>query len=136
VAGDCNANQPRDQTEPQNNGFRDAYLELGGTEGDEDGMTWGFQSLNWKRFGRSRMDKIGFWGEVEVKSLERIGVGVEVEDEGAREQLIEEGELPFVTDHYGLMGHFNIDNHLVTIDYEEEAGHSNQEGEYLFPPIT
>jgi tyrosyl-DNA phosphodiesterase 2 len=136
VAGDCNANQPRDQTEPQNNGFKDAYLELGGTEGDEDGMTWGFQSLNWKRFGRSRMDKIVFWGEVEVKSLERIGVGLEVEDEDAREQLTDEGELPFVTDHYGLMGHFNIDNHLATIDYEEEAGHGGQEGEYLFPPIT
>ncbi|KAF1952791.1 hypothetical protein CC80DRAFT_495112 [Byssothecium circinans] len=107
VAGDCNANQKRDWTEPRDNGFRDAYLELGGEEGGEEGATWGFQSAR-NRWGRVRLDKVCFRGSVEVKSLWRIGVGVEVGDERARKELEEEGELPFVTDHYGLVAEIEV----------------------------
>lgn len=108
LAGDCNANQPRDRTEPQDNGFKDAYLELGGVEDDESGATWGFQSIDWQRWGRQRLDKEVYWGQVEIKSLERIGIGVRVEDEAALNDLKNIGELPFVTDHYGLMGEFEL----------------------------
>ncbi|KAF2442357.1 hypothetical protein P171DRAFT_336936, partial [Karstenula rhodostoma CBS 690.94] len=108
LAGDCNANRGRDWTEPRENGFRDAYLELGGVEGDERGATWGFQSIGWERWGRKRLDKQVFWGDVGVVSLARIGVGVEVGDVLARRTLEKEGELAFVTDHYGLIGVYDI----------------------------
>jgi tyrosyl-DNA phosphodiesterase 2 len=71
IAGDCNANQPRDAHEPVSNGFKDAYLELGSAEDDESGATWGFQSLDWKRWGRKRLDKQVFWGDVEVSGWRR-----------------------------------------------------------------
>lgn len=115
LAGDCNANQPRDRTEPQDNGFKDAYLELGRGEGDEEGATWGFQSLSWERWGRQRLDKEVFWGDVRVRKLDRMGVGVQVEDEAARSEIKSLGELPFVTDHYGLMGDFEVQDGLRTV---------------------
>ncbi|ORX93865.1 Endonuclease/exonuclease/phosphatase [Clohesyomyces aquaticus] len=105
LAGDCNATRPRDRTEPMENGFKDAYLELGGVDGDEGGATWGFQSPSGASRGVSRLDKVVYWGDVKVTHLERIGVGVEVEDEEAKEQL---GDWPFVTDHYGLMAEFEV----------------------------
>lgn len=108
LAGDCNANRPRDTLEPQNNGFKDAFLELGGVENDEQGATWGFQSIGWERWGRKRLDKQVFWGDIEVSALEKIGVGVEVEDVLARRNLEKEGKLTFVTDHYGLMGVYEV----------------------------
>jgi tyrosyl-DNA phosphodiesterase 2 len=108
VAGDCNTTQPRDRTEPQENGFKDSYLELGGIEDDLTGATWGFQSLDAKRWGPSRLDKQVYCGKVHVNSLERIGVGVEVQDELARMKLVERGAVTFVTDHYGLMGDYTI----------------------------
>jgi tyrosyl-DNA phosphodiesterase 2 len=108
LAGDCNANRPRDWMEPQENGFKDAYLELGGVEDDERGATWGFQSIGWKRWGRKRLDKQVFCGDVAVVTLEKVGVGVEVEDVLARRVLEKEGKLTFVTDHYGLMGVYDI----------------------------
>ncbi|KAF2682322.1 hypothetical protein K458DRAFT_307192 [Lentithecium fluviatile CBS 122367] len=114
VAGDCNATQPRDRTEPRDNGFTDAYLELGGVEGDEEGLTWGFQSVDWKRWGRKRLDKEAFWGKVKVRNLRRIGVGVEVAAGSAKKELAEGGELPFVTDHYGLMCEYEIEDTLRT----------------------
>ncbi|KAJ4288065.1 hypothetical protein N0V90_012082 [Kalmusia sp. IMI 367209] len=109
LAGDCNANQPRDLTEPQNNGFKDAYLETGGVEDDEAGCTWGFQSIGWERWGRARMDKEVYWGDIEVTGLDRIGVGVRIEDDDARRALEEEETLDFVTDHYGLIGNFHVE---------------------------
>ncbi|KAF2278238.1 uncharacterized protein EI97DRAFT_431503 [Westerdykella ornata] len=114
VAGDCNATRPRDRAAPEQNGFKDAYLELGGVEGDEAGATWGFQSRHWQRFGRSRLDKIVFCGKLQVKTLDRIGVGVKVEDEQAVREMAEEA-LPFVTDHYGLMAEFTVEDSLMTI---------------------
>ncbi|KAF2465098.1 uncharacterized protein BDR25DRAFT_318795 [Lindgomyces ingoldianus] len=105
LAGDCNANRPRDKTEPQENGFRDAYLELGGVEDVEEGATWGFQCPSSARWGPTRLDKVVFWGNLEVKELERIGVGIRVEDEDAKKEL---GEWDFVTDHYGLVAKFEL----------------------------
>jgi tyrosyl-DNA phosphodiesterase 2 len=116
LAGDCNANQKRDRTEPQDNGFRDAYLELGGTESDEEGATWGFQSKDWERWGRSRLDKIVYWGGIDIKSLKRIGVGVKVEDEEIAKAMEDDEELPFVTDHYGLMSEFTVESGLGTVE--------------------
>lgn len=116
LAGDCNANQSYDLTLPEENGFKDAYLEMGGKESDPDGHTWGPQSSN-SRFPPKRMDKVCFWqpgeggGDDEVlklKSLEKIGVGVKVEDESISVKLTEDGWLDFVTDHYGLMADFEV----------------------------
>jgi tyrosyl-DNA phosphodiesterase 2 len=114
LAGDCNANSPRDWSAPRENGFKDTYLELGGVEGEEEGMTWGFQSFSAKRWGLSRMDKEVFWGAVHCDGLERIGVGLMVEDEHARQEMEDEGELGFVTDHYGLMGSFTTEHAFLT----------------------
>lgn len=115
VAGDCNANRVYDLTLPQENGFKDAYLELGGSEDDPEGLTWGPQSRQ-TRFPHRRMDKVCFWQHevdgggvpLQLKSLERIGVGVKVEDMALVEQLAEAGYFGFVTDHYGLMADFDV----------------------------
>ena len=112
LAGDCNANAPRDRTEPQENGFKDAYLDLGGREGDEEGATWGFQSRAWKKWGRQRLDKMVYWGDLEAQSLERIGMGVKVEEEEALRELRAWKKLTFVTDHYGLMCEFVVPDGL------------------------
>ncbi|KUI67525.1 hypothetical protein VM1G_02582 [Cytospora mali] len=114
VAGDCNANRAYDLTLPQENGFKDAYLEMGGKEGDPEGLTWGPQSKR-TRFPHKRMDKVCFWQDetdsgnvpLQLRGLERIGVGVKVEDEVA-DQLLEAGYLGFVTDHYGLMADVEV----------------------------
>ncbi|KAF2458637.1 Endonuclease/exonuclease/phosphatase [Lineolata rhizophorae] len=97
LAGDCNAIEPFDATIGPENGLRDTYLELGGKESDEDGMTWGVQVPDWMRekFGLSRMDRVFCKGKAKPISLERIGVGVKVEEEG-------EGQGEWVTDHFGL----------------------------------
>jgi tyrosyl-DNA phosphodiesterase 2 len=115
VAGDCNANQLRDRTEPQDNGFKDAYLECGGVEGDEEGATWGFHSTHWRRYGRQRLDKVAFWGDVAVQSLERIGVQVKVEEERVAQELEMLGKLPYATDHYGLMAVFDVPDGLCSV---------------------
>lgn len=124
LAGDCNANSPRDWTEPHDNEFIDSYLELGGVESDEEGCTWGFQSQNWERYGRGRLDKQVYWGGVKVVKLERIGVGVEVEDVLARRALLREGSLTFVTDHYGLMGLYDLE-----VNFEVRIDEKNREQE-------
>jgi tyrosyl-DNA phosphodiesterase 2 len=72
LAGDMNANRPYDRTMPRENGFKDTYLELGGFEDAEDGMTWGYQSNgdSARRFGPSRLDKALVRGEVKVKRFQ------------------------------------------------------------------
>lgn len=115
VAGDCNANRVYDLTLPQENGFKDSYLELGWREDDQEGLTWGPQSKQ-TRLPHRRMDKVCFWQDemdgreapLQLRGLERIGVGVKVEDEAVGEQLLETGYLQFATDHYGLVADFNI----------------------------
>ncbi|KAJ0114286.1 hypothetical protein J7T55_010675 [Diaporthe amygdali] len=115
LAGDCNANQGYDLTQPEENGFKDAYLEMGGKEDDPEGHTWGPQSKS-SRFPHKRMDKVCFWQRnraedqpiVQLKSVEKIGVGIRVEDKAISEKLDEEGWMDFVTDHHGLMVEFEV----------------------------
>ncbi|ORY11701.1 Endonuclease/exonuclease/phosphatase [Clohesyomyces aquaticus] len=109
LAGDLNAIQPFDRTLHTENGLKDAYLELGGKEDSEEGYTWGYQVPAYlkDKFGCSRMDKIFFRGEVEVKGFQTIGVGVKVAEE-VREEVRRAGELEWVSDHYGVMGDFEI----------------------------
>lgn len=116
LAGDCNANQDYDLTQPEDNGIKDAYLEMGGKESDPDGHTWGPQSRS-SRFPHKRMDKVCFCqpdsseGDqklLELKGLEQIGVGVKIGDESISAKLAEDGWLDFVTDHYGLMADFEV----------------------------
>lgn len=116
LAGDCNANQDYDLTLAGENGFRDTYLEMGGKDDDPKGHTWGPQSKS-SRFPHKRMDKVCFCQPVgssegqqllNLKSLEKIGVGVKVGDESVSAKLAAEGWLDFVTDHYGLMADFEI----------------------------
>ena len=111
LAGDLNAIQPFDRTLHSENGLRDAYLELGGREDEEQGYTWGQQAQTRLRdiFGCSRMDKVFFWGGVEVVGLERVGKDVLVEGEGERERLVGLGmEKGWVTDHLGLRAEFRV----------------------------
>jgi tyrosyl-DNA phosphodiesterase 2 len=110
LAGDCNAIQPFDRTLHSENRLNDAYLELGGQEDTEEGCTWGQQvpeSLR-QRFGLSRMDKVLFCGDATVKSLERIGVGVKVENGDVRKAMVEAGMVEYVTDHLGLMAEIEL----------------------------
>lgn len=110
LAGDLNAIQPFDQTLHSDHALRDAFLVLGGEEGQEDGFTWGYQSreASMRKYGPSRMDKVLFCGNVNVRGLERIGVGARVE-EGKREELrdLTDG-LDWITDHYGLSVYLDI----------------------------
>ncbi|KAF1951575.1 hypothetical protein CC80DRAFT_495975 [Byssothecium circinans] len=110
LAGDLNAIQPFDRTLHSENNLKDAYLELGGQEDSGDGYTWGYQvpQAVRERFGCSRMDKILFTGDVGVKGFERIGMGVKVVDEGVVKEMREKGEDEWVTDHYGVMGDFEL----------------------------
>jgi tyrosyl-DNA phosphodiesterase 2 len=123
VAGDMNANRVDDRMLPQENGFKDAYLELGGVEDAEEGMTWGYQSEEWmaKRFEPKRLDKVLFCGGVEVKSLVKIGVGVQVEDEALRARMRAEGNVEYVTDHYGLMAEFSLEEGVEFAVQSEET---------------
>ncbi|KAF2187172.1 hypothetical protein K469DRAFT_725727 [Zopfia rhizophila CBS 207.26] len=120
LAGDTNANRPRDKTEPEENRFKDAYLELGGNEGDEEGATWGFQSTDWERWGKIRLDKVVFCGDVEMRSLERVGVGVRVDNKVAKKGLREAGGLDFATDHFGLRAELVLKIGLSMVGTENE----------------
>jgi tyrosyl-DNA phosphodiesterase 2 len=109
LAGDLNAIQPFDRTLHSENDLKDAYLELGGHEDNDDGFTWGYQVPQWMRdrFGCSRMDKILLRGTIQPERFERIGVDVKVA-ENVREQVQKEIEGGWVTDHYGVMGDFEL----------------------------
>ncbi|KAH8427389.1 endonuclease/exonuclease/phosphatase family protein [Aspergillus melleus] len=114
LAGDLNAFAPEDETAPEECGLLDAFLELGGKEGSEEGFTWGQQMADYKRskFGCSRMDKVLFCGGLEVQSLEKIGAGekvwIEYPQESDSEESSETGEDLWVTDHIGLQAVFRI----------------------------
>lgn len=114
IAGDFNAIQPFDRLLHSENGLRDAYLELGGREGDEDGFTWGQQALpaSRERFGCKRMDKVYFCGSgIKLVSFERFGADVEVDDEKAeqRNELLAHGfEKAWCTDHLGIKAVFEL----------------------------
>lgn len=112
LAGDLNAIQPFDKTLHSDNWLKDAYLELGGSEEDVGGHTWGQQAATNLRdqFGTSRMDKVFFCGGLEVKKLEHFGVDVVVEaDDSAGNDLMKLGlEKPWVTDHLGVRADFEL----------------------------
>ncbi|KAJ4350387.1 uncharacterized protein N0V89_009008 [Didymosphaeria variabile] len=128
LAGDLNAIQPFDWTLHSDNNLKDVYLELGGKEDSDDGYTWGYQvpqALR-ERFGCSRMDKILFTGGIMPQKFERIGVGVRVA-ENERKEMRDAGEEEWVTDHYGVMADFQIDEEsalAVTEGREDEVPRS------------
>ncbi|KAI0137099.1 Endonuclease/exonuclease/phosphatase [Xylariales sp. AK1849] len=111
AAGDFNAIQEFDKTLHSDNDLRDAYLELGGQEDSDAGYTWGQQAATQSRdrFGCSRMDKVYFGGGLELRSFERFGAGVELEDNRQREHLVTRGfDKPWITDHLGVKAEVDI----------------------------
>lgn len=116
IAGDFNAIQPFDATLHSDNGLRDAYLELGGKEGGEDGFTWGQQALPVLRqqFGCSRMDKAYFCGSgIKLQDFERFGADVEVGEDNKKQRdgLLALGfEKAWVADHLGIKTTFSLMN--------------------------
>ncbi|KAK4216141.1 5'-tyrosyl-DNA phosphodiesterase [Rhypophila decipiens] len=112
LAGDLNAIQPFDQTLHFDNDLEDAYLESGGQEGAEAGMTWGQMASIFQRgrFGLSRMDKVLFCGGLELISFGTFGMDVQVEREEDRLALTHRGHLEkgWVTDHLGVRAEFRV----------------------------
>lgn len=106
LAGDLNAIQDFDEHLHADNGLRDAYLELGGIEGTEEGFTWGQQAASHLRekFGCSSMDKVLYCGGVEIDRFERFGGDVLLEDEHEAKHVVRLGfDKPWITDHLGVM---------------------------------
>lgn len=112
LAGDLNAIQPFDRTLHSDNQLKDAYLELGGSEEDPKGHTWGQQAATGlrKQFGTSRMDKVFCCGGLKVTKLEQFGVDVLIENDSiVANELIKLGlEKPWVTDHLGVWAEFEL----------------------------
>lgn len=112
LGGDLNAIQPFDKSLYSDNGLKDAYLQVGGKEDDEAGMTWGQMAATRERqrFGLSRMDKFMFCGNVEVAHFELFGMDVEVGDEDVAKSMVANGgiERAWVTDHLGIRADFRV----------------------------
>jgi tyrosyl-DNA phosphodiesterase 2 len=110
LAGDLNAIQPFDRTLHSENGLKDTYLDLGGKEDSDEGYTWGQQVPQWMKdkFGPSRMDKILFRGAAKPTHFERIGIDVKVAED-KREEVKVAGQLEWVTDHYGVLGDYELE---------------------------
>jgi tyrosyl-DNA phosphodiesterase 2 len=109
LAGDLNAIQPFDRALHSENDLRDAYLELDGEEDSDDGYTWGYQVSQMMRnmFGCSRMDKILLCGALRTSNFERIGMDVKVAED-VMDEVETQIEGAWVTDHYGVMGDFEL----------------------------
>ncbi|KAI7497430.1 hypothetical protein KC367_g5860 [Hortaea werneckii] len=122
LAGDLNAIQDFDRRLHSDNDLKDAYLELGGTEDDaEAGHTWGQQAATAQRqkFGTSRMDNVFFCGGVVCTAFERLGAGIELQDEGEREEILKLGfDRPWITDHLGVRKWQGLVPHSLT-DYHD-----------------
>lgn len=113
LAGDLNAIEPFDRILHAKNNLKDAYLQTGGREDAESGMTWGQMaetSLR-ERFGLSRMDKVLFCGALAVSGFGTFGMDVEVESEADREELARTQHLEkgWATDHLGVKGDFRME---------------------------
>lgn len=112
LGGDLNAIQPFDKTLHSDNGLKDAYLQKGGKEDDEAGMTWGQMAATRERqrFGLSRMDKFMFCGNIEVDHFELFGMDAVVGDEDVARSMVSNGgiEQAWVTDHLGIRADFRI----------------------------
>ena len=115
VAGDFNAIEGFDRILHVENDLKDAYLENGGVEGHEGGYTWGMQSgASGRYYGFSRIDKILYYGSIQIKNLARFGAGVKIglgQGDGAVEAEDEDGDVStqFVTDHLGLMADLHLE---------------------------
>ncbi|KXX80789.1 5'-tyrosyl-DNA phosphodiesterase [Madurella mycetomatis] len=113
LAGDLNAIEPFDRTLHVENNLKDAYLQTGGQEDAESGMTWGqmAEASERERFGLSRMDKVLFCGGLAVSDFGTFGMGVQVESEADREELVRTRQLEegWATDHLGVKGDFRIE---------------------------
>ncbi|RMD39943.1 hypothetical protein DV735_g5179, partial [Chaetothyriales sp. CBS 134920] len=118
MGGDFNAIQPFDRSLHADNGLKDAFLELGGSEDTDEGYTWGQMAPIKQRemFGCSRMDKFFFAGDIEVVDFHRFGNGVEVKHQGIRKALVEEEGMDggWVTDHLGIMATFKLPSSIAT----------------------
>lgn len=112
LGGDLNAIQPFDKTLHSDNDLKDAYLQTGGKEDEEAGMTWGQMAATSERerFGLSRMDKLLYCGNVEVDRFETFGLDAIVDEEEVAKSMIRIGglEKAWVTDHLGIRGDFYI----------------------------
>lgn len=109
LAGDLNAIQSFDKSLHLQNGLKDAYLEYGGGEDDERGMTWGQMAPTHERekFGLTRMDKILFGGHIHLQHFTTFGHDAVVDN--LTDLMHEDGlELPWVTDHLGVRGDFVV----------------------------
>ncbi|KAF4964400.1 hypothetical protein FSARC_7665 [Fusarium sarcochroum] len=123
VTGDFNAIQPFDRSLHTDNDLEDAYLKLGGQEGDgrgddDGGYTWGQQALPAlrKQFGLSRMDKVYFCGGLELQHFEKFGADVEPDaaESDVKNELLSLGfEKAWVTDHLGVKAIFQINGPQV-----------------------
>ncbi|KAI1866524.1 hypothetical protein JX265_007825 [Neoarthrinium moseri] len=111
AAGDFNAIQDFDRSLHEENGLKDAYLELGGKEDSDEGYTWGQQAATQLRdkFGCSRMDKVYYCGRLKLLGFERFGADVQLQHKGQRERILSLGfEKPWITDHLGVMAEFEV----------------------------
>lgn len=116
LAGDLNAFAPEDVNLPSKCDLKDAYLALGGTEGSEEGFTWGYQCPDWMdgQFPCGRLDKVLFCGNIGTLSLAKIGQGlkaridVRIPEECSGPPTDDDFEDIWVTDHFGLVSDFKI----------------------------
>ncbi|KAH6646608.1 Endonuclease/exonuclease/phosphatase [Truncatella angustata] len=111
AAGDFNAIQDFDRNLHSENGLKDAYLERGGKEDSDDGYTWGQQAATnlRERFDCSRMDKVYFHGQLELRDMERFVADLQLQDPKQREHLVSLGfEKPWITDHIGVKTEFEV----------------------------
>lgn len=105
LAGNMNSIRASDDRIAGDNNLRDAYLVLGGTEGDSKGCTWGYQRTSDKHeiFRPGRLDKVLYRGGLVARALTRIGVGVVMESEEIRSSMRARDVELWATDHYGLV---------------------------------
>ncbi|EXJ78343.1 hypothetical protein A1O3_09504 [Capronia epimyces CBS 606.96] len=112
LGGDLNAIQDFDRSLHSDNDLQDAYLSLGGREDSDGGYTWGQMAAVSQRqmFGCSRMDKLFFCGKLKCETFERVGLGVEVDEDHVKKTLVEERGLErgYVTDHVGVKAEFSV----------------------------
>lgn len=112
LGGDLNAIQPFDKSLHSENGLKDAYIENGGVEDAESGMTWGqmVSKVESEQFGLSRMDKLLFCGSLVLENFQTFGMDVQLKDPNVAEMLMQQDDLhrPWVTDHLGARGDFRL----------------------------
>ncbi|KAH9479333.1 hypothetical protein JR316_0007923 [Psilocybe cubensis] len=123
VGGDMNPIGPRDAAVPAELGFTDGWTachsqQLGSESastgnapentraskvdrGNEESHTWGYQPRG--RFPPCRMDKVLSIGNVKVRTIERIGVGLKVDP-----SLVQGQGWIWASDHYGLLAKVEV----------------------------